>query len=454
MNFCISALAAACLGLVLSGHPASAETIAQALASAYSSNPEINSARANTRSIDENVPIARSGNRPIVSLFSSVTGETIDTALGTSGDNTSVTSIVGLQVEQNIFRGFRTRNAVREAETGVLASRELLRNTVQNVLFDAAQAYMDVIRDTAILDIRRRNVLFLGEQVRAADERFNVGENTRTDVAQTRARLAQARADVNLAEANLATSKAIYRQIIGHDPDGLSEAFPYQRLVPASEGQAVALGLDQHPLVLAATHQADAQSFFVKQIEGEMLPTFSVEGALQHNESFDSGSDPNSASIVGRITIPLYQGGAVSARVRQAKEQYGLRRIEIDLARDQVRAAVVTAWAQVEAARGAIGAANEGVEAAEIALSGVQEEQRVGQRTTLDVLNQQQELLRARETLILARRGLVVASYSLLSAMGRLTAESLDLPTAPYNPAEHYEEVRNLWHGTRTPDGR
>ena len=447
-------LAGLCLLSAVWAFPASAESIAQALASAYSSNPEINSARANTRSIDENVPIARSGLRPIISVFSTVTGETVDRALGTSSDNTTLDATVGLRVEQNIFRGFRTRNSIREAETGVLASRELLRNTVQNVLFDGAQAYMDVMRDAAILDIRRRNVTFLQEQVRAAQERFDVGENTRTDVAQTRARLAQARADVNLAEANLATSQAIYRQIIGHDPSGLTEAFPYARLVPASVGQAVALGQDRHPLVLASIHQADAQSFLVKQIEGEMLPTVSVEGALQRNESFDMSSDPNSASIIGRLTVPLYQGGAVSARVRQAKEQYGLRRIEIDLARDQVRAAVVTAWAQVEAARGAIAAANEGVDAAEIALSGVQEEQRVGQRTTLDVLNQQQELLVARETLILARRGLVVASYALLSAMGRLTAEDLDLPTAAYDPADHYEAVEHRWRGVRTPDGR
>jgi outer membrane protein len=152
--------------------------------------------------------------------------------------------------------------------------------------------------------------------------------------------------------------------------------------------------------------------------------------------------------------VPLYQGGAVSARVRQAKEQYGLRKIEIDLARDQVRAAVVTAWAQVEAARDAIRAAQEGIVAAEIALSGVQEEQSVGQRTTLDVLNQQQELLNARETYILAVRAQIVASFSLLSAMGRLTAEALGLPTPAYDPAEHYLAVKDKWYGLRTPDGR
>jgi outer membrane protein len=154
------------------------------------------------------------------------------------------------------------------------------------------------------------------------------------------------------------------------------------------------------------------------------------------------------------VSVPIYQGGAVSARVRQAKEQYGLRKVEIDLARDQVRAAVVTAWAQVAAARGAIAAAGEGIAAAEIALSGVQEEQRVGQRTTLDVLDQQQELLSARETLVLAQRDEMVSSFALLSAMGRLTAEQLRLPTPAYDPVEHYQAVKDKWGGVRTPDGR
>jgi outer membrane protein len=432
---------------------ASAETIIQALAAAYRANPEINSARANTRSVDENVPIARSGNRPIISAFTTLTGERTSIPLGQSG-RSSLDGTVGLQVEQNIFRGFRVRNAVREAEAGVLASRELLRNTVQNVLFDSAQAYMDVLRDIAILDIRRRNVIFLEEQVRAAQERFDVGENTRTDVAQTRARLAAARSEVSLAEANLATSRAIYRRLIGHDPKQLSDGFPYSRLVPGSMDQAIVVGDNTHPIILASIHQADAQAFAVKQVEGELLPTVSLQGTVERLESFDSSTDPASASITGRVSIPLYQGGAVAARVRQSKEQYGLRKIEIDLARDQVREAVVTAWATVESARDAITAAEEGIDAAEIALSGVQEEQRVGQRTQLDVLNAQQELLSARETLVVARRALVVASFALLSAMGRLTAEALSLPTPAYDPSEHYRAVRSKWHGTRTPDGR
>lgn len=441
------------VAVVLHAPVASAETVAQALASAYRSNPEINSARANTRAVDENVPIAKGGLRPIISAFSTVTGRAVDpTPLG--GENPAFDGGVGLQIEQNLFRGFRVRNAIRESEAGVLASRELLRNTVQNVLFDSAQAYMDVLRDAALLDIRSRNVLFLDEQVRAANERFNVGENTRTDVAQTRARLASARAGVSLAEANLATSRALYRQFIGHEADGLVGGFPYGRLIPDSLPQAVAVGQNGHPIILASIHQTDAQAFLVKQIEGELLPSVTLEGALQRSEDFHSSSDINSAAITGRITVPIYQGGVVSARVRQAKEQYGLRKIEIDLARDQVRASVASSWAQIEAARGAISAAREGVQAADLALSGVQEEQRVGQRTTLDVLDQQQELLGARETLILAERNLVVASFALLSAMGRLTAEQLRLGTPAYDPVEHYTAVRDKWYGVRTPDGR
>jgi outer membrane protein len=434
------------------GPSASAETITQALASAYSSNPEINSARAQTRADDENVPLARSGRLPVISLFSTVTGRHTTNSL--VADQTTLDSTYGLTVSQSIFTGFRVRNALREAEAGVLASRELLRNTVQNVLFDAAQAYMDVLRDIQILDIRRSNVLFLEEQVRAANERFNVGENTRTDVAQARARLASARSAVSLAEANLATSRATYRQVIGHEPSGLAEAFPYHGLIPGSLGQAIATGQNGHPVILATISQADAQAFAVKQIEGELLPTVSVEGTVQHAESYDGPVDPNSATIVGRLSIPLYQGGAVAARVRQSKELLGLRKIEIDVARDQVRAAVVSAWAQADASEGAIDAAGEGVKAAEIALSGVQEEQRVGQRTTLDVLNAQQELLSSRETLIVARHDRVVAYFSVLSAMGKLTGEALSLPAPLYDPSEHYRAVHNRLAGTRTPDGR
>ncbi len=430
---------------------ASAESLTAALASAYAVNPTLNSARAQTRADDENVPIARSGRLPTATITGTTT---LDHAFEGPGKQTTSGGTIGLSVTQNLFSGFRVTNGIRQAEVGVLASRENLRNTVENILFDAAQAYMNVLRDTAILNIRRKNVLFLDEQVRAANERFNVGENTRTDVAQARASLASARAAVSLAQANLATSNATYRQIIGHDPHGLSEGFPYGKLVPPSLGAAIDIGQDMHPLILAAIHRADAQAYAVKQAEGSLLPTVSVTGNIQHAESFDTNSDPNSASISGRVSIPIYPGGAVYGQIRQSKELYGQSRIQIDIARDQVRAAVVSAWAQVDAAVGALAAATEGVDAADVALSGVQEEQRVGQRTTLDVLDAQQVVLNANETEIVARHDRVVASFSLLSAVGRLTAEALSLPTAAYDPTEHYKKVRGKFIGVHTPDGR
>jgi outer membrane protein len=215
----ISLISAVAGGLVLASlaRPASAETVAQALASAYSSNPEINSARAQTRATDENVPIALAGRRPVISAFGSLTGDTTNRPPASTLQYSTFTGAYGFQLSQNVFTGFRVRNSILQSEAGVLASREGLRNTVQNVLFDAAQAYMDVVQNIAILDIRQSNVLFLEEQVRASEERFNVGENTRTDVAQTRASLAQGRAGVSLAQSNLATSRANYRQIIGQD---------------------------------------------------------------------------------------------------------------------------------------------------------------------------------------------------------------------------------------------
>jgi outer membrane protein len=322
---------------------ASAQTIVDTLVSAYQNNPEINSARAAARANDEAVPIAKSGYRPIVSLFSNLTAERSGSKV-TPYENT-VDGSYGLVVTQNLFTGFRVRNAVRGSEADVLASHELLENVVQNVLFDAAQAYFDIARDGAILDLRESNVIFLEEQVGAANDRYQVGEGTVTDVAQAQARLAQSRADVSLAAANLQTSRATYREIVGSEIGTQVSAFPYSRLIPGQLEQAIILGQNDHPVILATIHQADAQGFAIKGIEGELLPTVSLEGQVVHDESFETNDDPNSFSLFGRISIPIYQGGAVAGRIRQAKERYGQARIEIDLARDQVRTAVISAWA-------------------------------------------------------------------------------------------------------------
>ena len=451
-------LSAGLLLPVLSPASGRAETLTQALASAYSSNPEINSARAATRGVDEGVPLAKSQYRPTVGLDLTVTSrgsQTDPTSFGSlPGYHTRTTGAAGITVQQALFRGFRTRNAVRQAEADVRASRQLQQNTVQNVLFDAAQAYMDVLRDTAILNVRHQNVAFLQEQVRAAGDRFNVGENTRTDVAQARAALSLANAQVCLAEAQLAASRASYRRFIGRDPVRLGPGTVPADLIPPSLGQAIDAGEASHPAILAAVYQADSDAFVVKQVEGELLPTVSLQASAERDLGINYTGRTDDVTVVGQVQVPLYQGGAVAARVRQAKELVGQRKIEIDLNRDQVRAAIVSAWGQLDASVGEISAARAQVEASQIALGGVQEEQAVGQRTTLDVLNSQQDLLSAQINLISAEHDRVVASYSLISAMGRLSAEELRLPVDLYHPEQHYQAVKDKWHGLRTPDGR
>ncbi len=444
------------LSLPLSAGTAFADTLTDALVSAYLNNPDINVARAETRVADEALPIAKSALRPIISGSGSVTATTRKAfTSGTGGSSSdSVDGSVGLSVTQDVFRGFRTRNARLEADAAILASRQALASVVQDVLFSAAEAYMNVLRDQALLELRRTNVRFLQEQLKAAQDRFEVGETTRTDVAQTRARLSGAQAAVSLAEANLKASQAVYRQVIGKEPGRLARGYSFKRLLPGSLAKALDSGQAQHPAILAALHGADAAAFVVKQVEGELLPTVSVEGSAEHNFGIDNSDYANSASITGRVSVPLYQGGGVSARVRQAKELLGQRQIEVDVRRAQVRAAVVSSWGQLEAANSAIIAATAQVEAARIALDGVQEEQRVGQRTTLDVLDAQQELVDARSNLVVAQRDSIVASFLLLSSAGLLSAENLNLPAERYDPVAHYESVQDKWFGLRTPDGR
>jgi len=439
--------------------PAGADTLTDALASAYWTNPDINVARAQTRIADEALPIAKSALRPNVSGSGSITRFMQDSftegSLGSGLSSIDTTDgNIGVTITQDLFRGFRTKNAKLEADVSILASRQSLVSIVQDVLFDAAQAYMNVLRDQALLELRRTNVRFLDEQLKAAQDRFDVGENTRTDVAQTSARLSGAQANVNLAEANLNASRAVYRQVIGKEPGKLAPGYSFKRLIPGSLAGALESGQSRHPAILAAIYNADAAAFAVKQVEGELLPTVRLEGRAGHTFGIDNNGYANSASIIGRVDIPLYQGGGVSARVRQAKETHGLRQIEVDVRRAQIRAAVVSSWGQLDAAKASIIAASAQVEASRIALNGVQEEQRVGQRTTLDVLDAQEELVDARANLVVAQRDSIVASFLLLSSVGLLNADNLNLPVQRHDPTAHYEAVKDKWFGLRTPDGR
>jgi outer membrane protein len=358
---------------------------------------------------------------------------------------------------QPVLNGFQTANRTRQAEQLVSSARETLRLTEQNILLAGATAYMNLIRDAAILELQRRNVEVLQEQLRQTRDRFTVGEVTRTDVAQSESRLAAARAQVLTAESNYTTSRSTYRQIIGVDPGRLAPAAPVDRLSPQSLPVAVNEARARHPSVTTAMFNVDAALFQVKIAEGSLYPTFNIVGSA--TKGYGSTANLNSlesfnASVGGQLSVPVYQGGSEYSTIRQAKETLSQRRIDLDTARDQAQQTLTQSWGQLEAAKAQIQATQAQVAAAEIALNGVREEARVGQRTTLDVLNAQQELVNARVSLVTAQRDRVVASFTLLAASGRLAPQVLSLDVPIYDPVVHYHQVRDSWTGVRTPDGK
>ena len=439
---------------------AGAETMESALAQAYRNNPTLNAARAALRVTDEGVPQAVAGYRPRVtwqfdSGYQHFESNTIAGGAFTK-TNTNISPRGGnVGLVQTLYNGQRTGNLTRQAESAVLSGRETLRNAVQTALVDASTAYMNVLRDTAILDLRRRNVQVLQEQLKQTRDRFNVGEVTRTDVAQAEARVAQSQSQAILAEANLKASQAAYRRIVGVEPTGLRPAMPVDRLSPQSLEASIAQGSSAHPTVTTAQYTVDTAQYAVKAAEGSLYPTVTAEASVQKRWDLAPGSfDQTTGTVLGRVNVPIYQGGAEYSIIRQAKETLGQRRIELDVQRDTVRANVVQGWATLQATKAQIIAAQAQVTATEVALNGVREEARVGQRTTLDVLNAQQELVDARVSLVTAQRDRVVASFALLAAVGRLGPQTLGLRTEDYDPRVHYHQVRDKWFGVRTPDGR
>jgi outer membrane protein len=452
--------AIACAGFPLAPLPTWADTLEGALVQAYQNNPSLNSQRASVRATDEGVPQALSGYRPKVTVNATLGSQYWDTtsklsglSIHQSGNNTP--NSYGLTATQTLYNGFQTANKTRQAESQVQVARESLRFNEQNVLLSAVTAYMNLLRDSAILDLQRRNVEVLQEQLRQTRDRFNVGEVTRTDVAQSESRLAAGRSQVLSAEANYKASVATYRQVIGVEPGKLSPGSPVDRFSPRDLPQSVGVATATHPAVTSAQYAVDAAVLAVKVAEGQLYPTLSVQGTvLQNNESTLNALKSFNALVLGQLSVPIYQGGAEYSLIRQAKETLGQRRLDLDTARDQVRQTVVQSWGQLEAAKANIEATQANVQASEIALNGVREEARVGQRTTLDVLNAQQELVNARVSLVTAQRDRVVASYTLLSAVGRLSPQVLALHVPTYDSNVHYQQVRDTWAGVRTPDGR
>lgn len=463
--------------LLLAGGASSAhaETLRGALAKAYQNNQNLNSARAQLRATDENVPQARAGLRPRVNAVgqSNATRSRITRGDDLPRSNTRTGTLVGgIEINQILFDGFQTPNNVNAAQAQVRASQENLQNTVQNTLLDTVTVYMNVRRDREIAAFRRQNLAFLNEQVRAAEARFEVGEGTRTDVAQAQSEEALSTALLNTALAQVAASEAQYLDVVGDPPGDLeSGTLPPPSVIPPSVSQALSVSQAEHPAILATQFAVDAAAFQVKSREGARLPTVSLNGSVDNTYNLNDtdpspstglpGVNPDvlttnqvAASIGAQVSIPIYQGGLVSSQVRQAKEVLGQRRIEVDGTRDQVRSSVASSWAQRQASEANVTGYRAQVAAAQLALNGVVEERAVGQRTTLDVLNAQADVITAQILLAGAQRDSIVAAYAVASSVGRLSPEYLNLAVAVYNPDEHYEQVQDKWYGLRTPDGR
>lgn len=500
-------LAAFAALLALLGAPgAAAEPLRAALARAYAGNPQLNAERARQRADDEAVPQALSGYRPQVgavvspglevardALSRRERRQAIEAAVEAAGTDpaarraaalaakretrpqTSTSAGIAGQVtvSQTLFNGGRTAAQVGGAESQVLAGREVLRGVEQDVLLAAATAYLDVVLARANVALQRSSITFLDEIVRQARKRFETGESAPTDLAQAESRRARGGADLAQAEANLATARAAYRVATGAEPDRLPDTFApeaaftrsVERLLPTRIEAAVSVGQREHPSIRAAVHAIDAAVFAERVAASAFYPTVAVQGSASPSIGAAGGStgsgaqgsgafDAGSSGLGLQVNANLYDGGATAAAVRQAKEQIAQSRHDLETARDQVRADVTTTLGIYEAAGAAIAAGEVAVQANEIALAGVQREQLEGQRTVLEVLNAQQELLGARTRLAQAQRDRIVGAYALLAAVGRLSATHIGVTRTEYRPEAHYRQVRDLWGGTRTPDGR
>ena len=446
------ALGTTALTGLLAVAPASAENLTDALAAAYQTNPTLQAQRAQLRATDEGVPQALSGWRPPLQAQGTYGATHTDTTLNTGttskGDIEPYTGSVTLS--QNVFAGGRTVNATDQAEYGVLAGREALMSVEQSTLFNAVQAYMNVIRDQSVVELNRNNVDVLQRQLEATTDRFRVGELTRTDTAQAEARLSLAKSNLTAAEAQLTASRAFYERIVGQMP-GTLEKPPVVAGLPNSEEDARSVAEKNNPTLQSARYAEQANREAISVAKGALLPSVDIQAQYEYGRDPSlSVRDVEESSIVGVLTIPLYQAGVEYSQVREAKELHNQSRLQVAAAMREVDEAVRNAWNQLLSSRASIVSNQEGVNASEIALEGVRQESEVGARTTLDVLNAEQEYLNARVSLVSAERDLAVAEYGLLAAMGLLTARNLELPVDYYDPAVNYGEVRNKWIGFGT----
>ncbi len=437
--------------LMLVAQPAAAETLREAMALAYGGNPNLLAARAQLRAVDESVPIALSGWRPSLQVTGNASRNRNESEIisqGSSGgpvNNSGMTlrtqQTVNAQFTQPLFRGFRTIAGTSAARNQVMAQRARLEATEAQVLLQVATSYLDVLQYQALVDLQRNNVQVLNRQLEATNDRFRVGEITRTDVAQSEASLAASRASLVQAESALQLARSAYLNVVGKAPEGLVQPALPENL-PADLEAAIAVAMEQNPGFLAADYGARAAEDNVTVVQGELLPSINLNATYQRGWNTLADKSRNEQAIASaQIVVPLYQQGAEYARLRQAKHVSGQQHLLADQARLDARNTATAAWENYQSATASIESYRAAISANEIALEGVRREAEVGSRTVLDVLNAEQLFLSVQVSLVRAQRDQLVAAHQILASVGTLTGGDLALETQLYDPVAHFDDV-------------
>lgn len=417
-----------------------------ALGEAYKNNPQLEAARAELRAVDENYAQAMSGYRP------AVTGDASASFANQSGDVQDTDAdpkTLGVGITQPLYRGGTTSANVKAADNRIKAQRALLHVTEQNVLLDAVTAYMDVLRDSQIVELNVNNEKVLSSRQDAARQRFELGDLTRTDVSQADSRLSAATAARVRAEGNYRASRAVFERVTGLSPDGLQK--PTENImVPSSVDVAIEDARQHNPDMIFAQYSSEAAKAQTDAIRGERLPQVDLTGSVGRTydpaQRLDSRVDDTSIGL--RAVVPLYTGGGTEARIRQARQVEQQRKFDINTAERGVQQVVIDAWTALESAKAEMEARAAQIRASQLALDGVKVEADYGSRTTLDLLDAEQEFLDAQVAYVIAERNKIVAAYRLLASVGDLRAEALGLNVPVYDPIAHFQKVKNKWTGT------
>lgn len=430
--------------------PASGQNLSEALALAYKNNPTLEAQRAQLRATDEGVPQAMSGWRPDVRFTGDLTQlrrRTNNTSGFGSGNDSRSTYSGNFRITQNIYAGGRTKAEIRRSKHRVSAERARLKIVEQQVLLDGVTGYMNVFREQAVLKLNIGNEQVLARQLEATLDRFNVGEVTRTDVAQAESRVARAKAVRIQAEGELKVSRSLYKRVVGVAPIAVPRP-EYPAPLPNNAEEATAQAAENNPGVVSAVYDERAAREFIAVVKGELLPSIDIVGDASRTRNRGAPDRTiNDITVAAELTVPLYQQGSVSSRIREAKQLAAQDRLRIEEARRAAIDDAASAFELFAAARASIKSREAAVRATTIALEGVTQEAAVGSRTVLDVLDAEQELLDAQVSLVLDQRDAIVASYGLLSAIGRLTARNLGLPVEIYDQEKHYLRVRDKFWG-------